>query len=38
MVMVWPGGHGMVYVLAWQGMLWYMLLTGGARNGMACRA
>ena len=27
--MVWPGGHPMVYVLAWWGMAWYMLLSGG---------
>ena len=21
--MVWPGGHGMVYVIAWRGMAWH---------------
>ena len=23
--MVWPGSHGIVYVMAWRGMAWYGL-------------
>ena len=23
--MVWPGSYGMVYVMAWRGMAWYMV-------------
>ena len=37
---VWPCGHGMVYVIAWRGMVWYMVWPGGhgMGKGMACRA
>ena len=27
--MVWPGSHGMVYVMAWSDMVWYMVWPGG---------
>ena len=26
--MVWPGGDGMVYVMAWRGMTWYIVCPG----------
>ena len=26
--MVWPGGHGMVFGMAWESMMWYMVLPG----------
>ena len=38
--MVWYGiVYGMVYVLAWRGVAWYMLLSGGDGivYGMACQ-
>ena len=39
---IWPGGHGMVYVMAWRGivcdvlagMAWYMVWPGG--HGIVC--
>ena len=27
--MVWPGGHGMVCVMAWRGMAWYRVWPDG---------
>ena len=38
--MVWPGSHGMVYVMAWRSMAWYMVWPGGhgMGKGLAWRA
>ena len=42
---VWQARHGMarwashgIYVLAWRGVAWHMLLSGGVWHGMACQA
>ena len=31
---IWPGGHGMVYVMAWQGMVCYVLALHGIWYGL----